>query len=128
MRAGRIVQQGDIAEVWRAPADPETALFLGYARVLDGAAADRLVPGAGTRRRTPLGAAPGRRRDRSTGRVVSARATPEQVRLVVDVDGIGELDAVAPLDRHPGPGESVRLAVDHTRMAVIRGDGPTAAP
>jgi thiamine transport system ATP-binding protein len=36
MRAGRIVQQGDIAEVWRAPADPETALFLGYARVLDG--------------------------------------------------------------------------------------------
>ena len=34
MRAGRIVQQGDIAAVWQAPVDPETALFLGYARVL----------------------------------------------------------------------------------------------
>ena len=36
MRAGRIVQQGAIDEVWRHPADPETALFLGYARVLEG--------------------------------------------------------------------------------------------
>ena len=36
MRAGRIVQQGAIDEVWRAPVDPETALFLGYARVLEG--------------------------------------------------------------------------------------------
>ena len=44
MREGRIVQQGDIADVWRAPADPETALFLGYARVVDGDAAARLVP------------------------------------------------------------------------------------
>ena len=43
MRSGRIVQQGDIAEVWRAPADRETALFLGYARVLEGAGAERLV-------------------------------------------------------------------------------------
>ena len=47
MRAGRIVQQGAIAEVWRAPADPETALFLGYARVLEAtpAAAVRRVGG-----------------------------------------------------------------------------------
>ena len=127
MRAGRIVQQGDIAEVWRAPVDPATALFLGYARVLDGAAAARLVPGASTvalRRSAP------RLDDAGTlgGRVVSARATPEQVRLVVAVDGIGELDAVAPLDRHPGPGESVLLAVDHTRMAVIRSDSVTGTP
>ena len=127
MRAGRIVQQGDIAEVWRAPADPETALFLGYARVLEADAAARLVPGASTVavRRSAL------RLDGAgelTGRVVSARATPQLVRLVVDVAGIGELDAVAPLDRHPGPGESVRLAVDHTRTAVISGDAGTSGP
>ncbi len=47
------------------------------------------------------------------GTVRSSRITPEQVRLVVDVDGVGEVDAVAPLDGHPGPGERVRLAVDH---------------
>ena len=39
MREGRIVQTGDVGEVWRAPADRASALFLGYARVLDGPAA-----------------------------------------------------------------------------------------
>jgi thiamine transport system ATP-binding protein len=39
MRAGEIVQQGAIDEVWRTPADADTALFLGYARVLEGPAA-----------------------------------------------------------------------------------------
>ena len=60
MRAGRVVQHGELDVVWRAPVDVETALFLGYARVLTGAAAARLLSSAGTpagrrRRRTPLG-------------------------------------------------------------------------
>ena len=45
MRAGRVVQSGPIADVWAAPVDTETALFLGYARVLTGQAA-RVVLGA----------------------------------------------------------------------------------
>jgi thiamine transport system ATP-binding protein len=40
------------------------------------------------------------------------------VRLVVDVDGVGEADAVAPLDSHPGVGQRVRVAVDPGRLAV----------
>ena len=56
-----------------------------------------------------------------TGTVTEARITPEQVRLVVEVDGVGEVDAVAPLDQHPGLGEPVRLAVDATRTAVVGG-------
>ena len=71
MRAGRVVQEGPIAEVWREPADPETALFLGYARVFrdDAAASDPVGrrPAARARgRRTPLGAERGsaRRADR----------------------------------------------------------------
>ena len=51
MRAGRVVQQGAIAEVWRAPADPETALFLGYARVFRDEAAARSWPPPACRRR-----------------------------------------------------------------------------
>jgi thiamine transport system ATP-binding protein len=51
--------------------------------------------------------------------VVSARATPDQVRLVVEVDGVGQVDAVAARDRHPGPGERVTLAVDPARLAPI---------
>ena len=118
MRDGPDRPAGPVADVWAAPADPETALFLGYARVLHGAAAARLVARAPTR--SPL------RRSALTldddgplaGRVVSARATPEQVRLVVDVDGLGEVDAVAPLDRHPAAGR---------RGATCRGSHPVGA-
>ena len=127
MREGRIVQQGPIADVWAAPVDPETALFLGYARVLRGAAADRLVRGAATVavRRSALSVA----EDGSlAGTVVSLQATPELVRLVVDVDGLGEVDAVAPLDQRRGPGDRVRLAVDHTRLAAIPGDVRPPSP
>jgi thiamine transport system ATP-binding protein len=122
MRAGRVVQQGEIAEVWAAPADPETALFLGYARVLEGGAAGRLLAAAG------LAAAPAVAVRRSAlvvadsgplgGTVLSGRATPGQVRLVVDVDGIGEVEAVARLGSPHGPGERVSLTVDPGRVAV----------
>jgi thiamine transport system ATP-binding protein len=125
MRGGRIVQQGDIAEVWRAPADPETALFLGYARVLRGAAAATLLTAAGLPaapavavRRSALAVAGG---GPIGGTVVSGRATPEQIRLVVDVDGIGEADAVARLGTHPAPGDRVALTVDPSRLAAAGG-------
>jgi len=140
MRAGRIVQQGEIAEVWRAPADPETALFLGYAKVLDGHAAgmvrdetvDRTLFSTTEASRTipPVRLAVRRSafrvdpEGRLRGTVVEARTTPEQVRLVVEVEGIGELDAVSPLDQHPGVGEPVRLSVDATRTAVVGGRRP----
>ena len=118
MRAGRIVQQGDIDEVWRTPADPATALFLGYARVLEGDAAARVRPGA-TRlavRRSAFRLDPAGTLE---GRVVEARTTPEQVRLVVDVAGVGVVDAVGPLDQHPRLAQQVRLAVDLTRTAPV---------
>jgi thiamine transport system ATP-binding protein len=137
MRAGEIVQQGAIDEVWRAPVDPHTALFLGYAQVLDGAAAamvrdvsvvEPAVPQAQMSRTTPPRRLAVRRsafridpNGALSGRVTEARVTPEQVRLLVDVDGVGELDAVAPLDQHPGVGQSVRLSVDVTRTAPVGG-------
>jgi thiamine transport system ATP-binding protein len=127
MRASRIVQQGDIAEVWRAPADPKTALFLGYARVLEGEAAARLLGAAELPvapaiaiRRSALSLADGATsRGVLSGVVVSGRATPEQLRLTVDVDGIGEVDAVARLGTHSAPGDRVSLAVDPSRVAGL---------
>jgi hypothetical protein len=47
------------------------------------------------------------------------RATPEQQRLEVRVPGVGDLDAVAPLDLRTSPGDPVRLRVDVTRLAVL---------
>ncbi len=143
MRAGRIVQQGAIDEVWRSPVDTPTALFLGYARVLEGPAAAKVSDALDT---AQAGAASGRSETfpplrlavrRSAfrvepqgplrGTVVEARVTPEQVRLLVDVEGIGEVDAVAPLDQHPGVGQAVRLSVDATRTAAV-GQNPLSPP
>ncbi|MEJ7834364.1 MAG: ABC transporter ATP-binding protein [Nocardioides sp.] len=125
MRAGRVTQAGEIAEVWANPVDPETALFLGYARVLEGEAAARLLAAADlppadsvALRRSALGLDPDGRLE---GLVISVRASPDQVRLVVDVPGVGEVDAVASSHRHPGPGARVRLAVDPSRLAAIPG-------
>jgi len=123
MQAGRIVQQGEISEVWRAPVDAATALFLGYATVLDGDAATRVLAAAGlppapavALRRSALAVAAD---GDVAGRVLSSRLTPEQVRLRVDVPGLGEIDAVASLDAHPGPGEGVSLRVDRSRVAAM---------
>ncbi|WP_370239677.1 ABC transporter ATP-binding protein, partial [Nocardioides sp.] len=128
MRDGLLVQEGPIDEVWRAPVDAETALFLGYARVLRGPAAAAVLVAAGDRGDAPEVAAVAVRRSALrvedtgvlTGRVRSLRSTPEQQRLEVEVAGVGVVDAVASLDRRTAPGEDVALAVDVTRLAVLR--------
>jgi len=123
MRQGRVVQSGDIDEVWREPVDEDTALFLGYARVLRDDAA-RLVLGA-----AGLAPAPAVAVRRSAlvvddagpvrARVESARVTPEQVRLVVKVEGVGAVDAVAALGSRVAPGDEIAVRVDVTRLAVL---------
>ena len=123
MRDGRVVQSGDIDEVWREPVDEDTALFLGYARVLRDEAARLVLEAAG------LAPAPAVAVRRSAlvvddagpvrARVESARVTPEQVRLVVQVEGVGAVDAVAALGSRVAPGDEVAVRVDVTRLAVL---------
>jgi len=123
MRGGRVVQHGAIDEVWREPVDEETALFLGYAKVLRDAAARRVLDAAAL---PPAYAVALRRSalvvdDAGTLHAVieSARVTPELVRLVVRVEGVGIVDAVAPLGGRVGPGDAVSWRVDGTRLAVL---------
>ncbi len=141
MRHARVVQEGPIAEVWAHPVDPDTALFLGYARVVEGPAADRVLDAVTTA--APHGAVahrlPGEpvalRRSALVvsadgalpGRVLSARATPDLIRLEVDVEAIGTLDAVASGPTGPAVGDDVRLGVDVTRLAPVRPGSPRGA-
>ena len=131
MRAGRLVQDGPIAAVWQHPVDADTAYFLGYATVLTGDRADRVV--------TLAGLAPGQdlalRRSALVvddtgplaGTAVSALATPEQLRVQVEVAGLGVLHAVAPLGSHVAPGDAVRLRIDASRTAPVpRGAAPAS--
>ncbi|HEX2894969.1 MAG TPA: ABC transporter ATP-binding protein [Marmoricola sp.] len=124
MRAGRVVQAGTVADVWGEPADAWTARFLGYARVLEGAAAvalrDVVEPGAGwtqvaLRRSAIRLDADGPLR----GTVVSARVTPEQLRLELDVEGLGRLPAVAEPGHAVAVGEAVRACVVRDRLAAL---------
>jgi thiamine transport system ATP-binding protein len=134
MRAGRLVQEGTVDEVWRAPVDAEAARFLGYATVLDGPAAQRVLEAggaapaaAGSRatvvalRRSALRVAPS---GSLQGRVLSARITPDAVRLTVAVDGVGEVHAVGDLDVElPAVGNDVHLVLDLTRAARLIASG-----
>ncbi|WP_278259941.1 ABC transporter ATP-binding protein [Nocardioides convexus] len=130
MRAGRIVQEGPTAEVWAAPADAETAGFLGYPRVLRGDAAGALLrlvgrpaaPGAVVAVRASAvvaGPAGGR-----PATVRSFRLTPDGARLVVDVDGIGTLDAQGVPGWTAAPGERVAVQVDAGGVALLTPDAP----
>ena len=131
MGEGRLIQEGTLAAVWKQPADPQTARFLGYAAVLSGAAARTLARAAGV----PLGETVALRRSALVldaagplrGRVLAAALSPEQVRLTVDVDGLGVLDAVARSGSGvPEPGGLVALAVDADRLAEV-GRAPESA-
>jgi thiamine transport system ATP-binding protein len=129
MRAGRVVGAGTVEEVWRHPADAEAARFLGYATVLEGQAARQVLHAAGSAdlsgalalRRSALRVDPA---GTLHGRVVSARSAPDAVRLTVDVEGVGEVHAVAAVDDRGtmiGVGNDIRLAVDLNRTARLAG-------
>ncbi|HSX69040.1 ABC transporter ATP-binding protein [Nocardioides sp.] len=139
LRDGRLVQQGTLDEVWRQPADAEAAAFLGYATVLTGGPAARVLATlpessalvdashGGPRTQAVLAVALRRSALRVAtdgplhGRVLEARLTPETLRLRVDVAGIGVLDAVAAggLADAPAVGAEVRLVADPARLAVL---------
>ncbi|MGZ4499165.1 MAG: ABC transporter ATP-binding protein [Nocardioidaceae bacterium] len=129
MRAGRVVQAGTLEEVWRAPVDGDVATFLGYATVLTGEPAARVLTAGGSTgedgpvalRRSALRCRP---HGSLRGRVLSARVTPEQVRLTVDVEGVGEVHAVAEQDSGVSVGHLVRLDVDLSRAAVLAEPSP----
>lgn len=128
MRAGRIVQEGTVAQVWTQPADAWTAQFLGYATVLTGqhALSIRAVAEpdgkwtAVALRRSALTVSPG---GPLGGVVREVRATPDLTRLELDVDGIGPLQGVASPGAVVRSGQRVRLSVDPSRLATLPAPG-----
>jgi thiamine transport system ATP-binding protein len=124
MRGGRLVQTGTVDEVWRAPADAESARFLGYATVLEGAAAEAVLRAGGVRGAGPVALRRSAVRVDAAGplrgTVTSARMAPDVVRLTVLVDeGVGELHAVSGAATAPAVGQRVGLVVDVTRTARL---------
>ncbi len=136
MLEGRIAQEGDTVEVWRAPVSREVAAFIGYETFLDGPAAARLLdrartpysgpavpdgaPGLVALRRSALRVDP---EGDVTGVVRRAVSVSDAVHLQVEVDGLGEVGALAD-DPHHHPGDEVRLALDPRGTAYLPVRGP----
>ncbi|XVV04685.1 ABC transporter ATP-binding protein [Actinosynnema sp. CA-248983] len=117
MRAGRIVQVGPPAEVWRSPVDVATARFLGCGKVLGAeralavfGVASRVGLRASALRVDPVGSV--------EGEVLERVHRRDHVRLSVVVDG-DEFEAVAPIAAAPEVGDRVRLVPDPDGVAVI---------
>lgn len=143
LRAGRLVQEGPIDQVWAHPADPDTARFLGYAQVVGAPVVARLVgllagSGGAAPGGLPVGAAGevdwALRRSALVlddsgplvGEVRSARSTPDLVRVTIDLDGIDGPEgpgtawhAVAAPGSAVATGARARLRLDPTRVAPL---------
>ena len=130
MRDGTVVQSGPIEDVWRHPADPWVARFLGYPTVLTGEAArvviERLPDGMGhdwqavALRRSALQVVDPASVDGLAGIVRSVRAATDVVRLTVEVAGLGVLPAVGPVAGVMCVGDAVHLAVVPERLAGLK--------
>ena len=133
MREGRIVQQGTLDEVWSNPVDGWTAEFLGYAKVLSGEAAQRLRQQAAPAeewaavalRRSALRIDP---EGSLLARVEGARVTPDQIRVQLDVVGVGSLPGVAVAGDDVRVGATVRVSLDTSRIAPVPASSGAGAP
>ncbi|UIJ35788.1 ABC transporter ATP-binding protein [Allobranchiibius sp. GilTou73] len=117
LRDGRVVQHGPALEVWRAPVDADAARFLGYRTVLPADAGLSLGhPGSPIAlRRNAL------RLDRDgpiEATVLSSAADPDGVRLMVRIEGLGDLPAVTD-GPAPERGAQVRLRVQPSSVAKL---------
>jgi len=120
MNTGRIRQVGTPTTVWRHPADEWAARFVGYTTVLPaGHGIPGIADGPVALRPAALvadqhgGGQPGR----LTGTVLSARPTPDTVRLTVDLPGAGVVQAIS--ETLQVVGDTVILSVDRTGTAQI---------
>ncbi|MCP2258900.1 thiamine transport system ATP-binding protein [Streptoalloteichus tenebrarius] len=135
MSAGRLLQVGRPAEVWRRPASEEVARFLGCTSVvpgrvedgvvscaLGGAPVDGDVPAGPVRvglRATALRVAAEQEAGAITAEVVQRVHRREHARLLVRVPEVGTVEATAPVATAPEPGASVRLALDPDGLALL---------
>jgi thiamine transport system ATP-binding protein len=108
MRAGRIVQVGTPDQVWSGPADEDTARFLGL-NVLDGRA---IRPEAVSVGRAAHGA-------EGEGVVTQAVRQGPTVRLTIELDAGGTLQAVVAALDHPNRGDRVRVVIDESGVTAL---------
>ncbi|ANS79828.1 Thiamin ABC transporter, ATPase component [Serinicoccus hydrothermalis] len=135
MLQGRIAQEGDSTQVWRAPVSREVAAFIGYDTILEGPAAQTLrdlldlsadrasglaassdrASGLVALRRSALRVDPG---GSLTGTVRRATTVSDAVHLTVEVERLGRCEALSS-ELGPQAGDTVALTVDPRGVAAL---------
>lgn len=134
MHAGRLQQVATPAALWRRPASRLVAEFLGYEAFvpvgtpLGDVFRATVAPAEGTRASGVVALAPGALVVGDTpagpppvlkGVVLRSASRRGRAEVRVDVDDLGTVTAVAPLDAVPEVGSVVPLAVDPTALALV---------
>jgi thiamine transport system ATP-binding protein len=122
MMHGRLQQLGTPAEVWRRPASPAVARFLGYSTVLDAARARRVLPGATgpvALRGSAVVVSDGAP---DTATVLASTPSVDGARVRLRLDGIGDVDAVAGPSHPLVVGETVGVRFDPAGIAELPGE------
>ncbi|MEV4318692.1 ABC transporter ATP-binding protein [Actinocrispum sp. NPDC049592] len=130
MRTGRIVQTGTAEQVWRSPADEQTARFLGCELIEDAVITNHIAEFDLGRVELPWAQdGPARIGLRPNALVADPEGALEgevsgkvhrrdHVRLLVKIEH-REVDAVATMATAPEPGQKVRLRLDSDGLAVL---------
>jgi len=125
---GRIVQHGPTQEVWTHPATRQVAEFIGFGTFLEGEPAHRVLAAAGISedsvaegqvlalRRSALRLDPAGPLE---GTVLSAAAISDAVRVDLEVDGVGVVEALAEQHETVRAGNRVSVRVDQAGIAAI---------
>lgn len=122
LRAGRVVQHGAVADLWRDPVDEDAARFLGYRTVLTGEPAIVVRRVLGVAGDGPVALRRGALRVSSgTGQLtgIAGRSAygADEVTVEVDVPGLGGLPVAA--DVAPPPGARVGIDVLPAQVALL---------
>lgn len=124
MRNSTIDQTGPPAQVWAAPTSEWVAGFVGFSTVIDQAKLSALglldLPDTS---RVPLrpGALLCHQSGSVNGLCVSVLPGPEATRLRVDIDGIGTVEALGPVNGQSATGQNVRLAFNAAAATALPG-------
>jgi thiamine transport system ATP-binding protein len=108
MRAGRIVQVGTPDQVWARPADEDTARFLGL-----------IVRDGGAIRPEAIAVLPVAHGADGDGVVTHAVRQGPTVRLTIELDAGGSLEAVVAALEHPKRGDRVSVQVDASGVVEL---------
>ncbi|USQ79772.1 ABC transporter ATP-binding protein [Ornithinimicrobium faecis] len=125
MLEGQIVQQGPTQTVWTEPVDRRVAEFLGFSTFLVGTPAEQVADAAGLPNpsRAPLALRRSALRVDPDGplhaTVRRAAAISDAVRVDLELDDVGPVEALAPQDAVLTPGHRVRVLPDRAGMALL---------